>query len=84
MAENGIWRLALPLAIAQVLTQATKLQGELRQGKVIASFFTEGGQLKNDSRVQYEQIVLSSEQEAKEAERHDGVHEPTIKIFVAQ
>jgi hypothetical protein len=23
-------------------------------------------------------------EEAKEAERHDGVHEPTIKIFVAQ
>lgn len=47
--------------------QVSSITGEMRQGRVLASFLTEGGMVKNESKVQYESVVLESQQLAKAA-----------------
>lgn len=48
-------------------TETSTIKGQMRQGKVLAAFYTEGGQLKNESKVEYQETIIASEQEAKGA-----------------
>ena len=63
IGEGNLWE------VSDVDTdeQTSRLKGQMRKGRILAGFFTEGGQLKNESKVAYQQIVLESKQEAKGA-----------------
>jgi hypothetical protein len=50
-----------------VAPEASNVSGEMRKGEMLASFYTKGGQLKNESKVQYEEVVFESKQQAKDA-----------------
>jgi allophanate hydrolase subunit 2 len=47
--------------------QKSNLGGQMKPGRVLAAYYTEGGQIKNESKVEYQEIVLESKQEAKDA-----------------
>ncbi len=47
--------------------QSSTIGGVMHPGRMLASYYTEGGTLKNESRVQYEEVVLESRQKAKDA-----------------
>lgn len=63
MGEGNVW----DVSDTPTDTQTSAIKGQMRKGRVLAAFFTEGGQLKNESKVEYRNSVVASEQEAKGA-----------------
>ncbi len=63
IGEGNVWN----VSDVQTNMQISNLKGDLREGKVLASFYTEGGQIKNEAKVEYRDVVVKSQQEAKDA-----------------
>jgi len=69
IGEGNVW----DVSDVATDTQTSSIKGQMKKGKVLAAFFTEGGQLKNESRVEYQDVVASGEQEAKGALGTPGI-----------
>jgi len=48
-------------------TEATRLRGQLGEGKILSAWFSDGVQLKGETRRQYADAVMSAQQEAAQA-----------------
>jgi hypothetical protein len=80
IGEGNVWSVSK----TNTQTQLSRLKGQLREGRVIASFYTEGGQLKNESKVEYSDMVIESKQNAKEAlagSRIPRAYQTTVKNY---
>ncbi len=62
--EGNVWDVA-PESPDPMLKD--NVPGEMKPGRVLASYMTPGGQIKNESIVEYHEMVLEGEQKAKEA-----------------
>jgi len=47
--------------------QSSTVSGAMHPGRMLASYYTEGGTIKNESKVQLQEVVLEGKQRAKEA-----------------
>lgn len=62
--EGNTWDVGAETGVAP---EASNVSGQMKQGKMLASMLTKGGQIKNESKVQYTEVVVESKQRAKDA-----------------
>jgi len=64
VGEGNTWDVGAETGVAP---EASNVSGQMKQGRMLASMLTKGGQIKNESKVQYSEVVMDSKQRAKDA-----------------